>query len=76
MDDSPLATAASLCRVASGHTRLLSLGNRRLLWGAKLEPTDFFPEGLKMMQRRFGVQGPQTQLSQLFTSGVDQLKPL
>ena len=42
----------------------------------RLEPTDFSPEELKLLQRRFGVHGPQTQLAQLFTSGVDQLKPL
>ena len=42
----------------------------------RLEPTDFSPEELKLLQRRFGVHGPQTQLAQLFTSGVDQLQPL
>ena len=42
----------------------------------RLEPTDFSPEELRLLQRRFGVHGPQTQLAQLFTSGVDQLKPL
>ena len=42
----------------------------------RLEPTDFTPEELKLLQRRFGVHGPQTQLAQLFTSSVDQLKPL
>ena len=42
----------------------------------RLEPTDFTPEELKLLQRRFGVHGPQTQLAQLFTSGVDQFQPL
>ena len=42
----------------------------------RLAPTDFTPEELKLLQRRFGVHGPQTQLAQLFTSSVDQLKPL
>ena len=42
----------------------------------RLEPTDFSPEELKLLQRRFGVHGTQTQLAQLFTSGVDQFKPL
>ena len=41
----------------------------------RLEPTDFSPEELKLLQRRFGVHGPQTQLAQLSTSGVDQLQP-
>ena len=42
----------------------------------RLEPTDFTPQELKLLQRRFGVHGPQTQLAQLFTSSIDQLKPL
>ena len=42
----------------------------------RLEPTDFSPAELKLLQRRFGVHGPQTQLAQLFTSGVDQFQPL
>lgn len=40
------------------------------------EPTDFSPEELAYLQRRFGVHGPQTPLAQLFTRGVDQLEPL
>ena len=40
------------------------------------EPTDFSPEELRLLQKRFGVHGPQTPLAQLFTSGVDQLQPL
>ena len=40
------------------------------------DPTDFSAEELRMLQRRFGVHGPQTPLAQLFTSGVDQLQPL
>lgn len=42
----------------------------------RLQPTDFSPEELKLLQRRFGVHGPQTQLAQLFTSGMDQLQPM
>ena len=42
----------------------------------RLEPTDFSQEELRLLQRRFGVHGPQTQLAQLLTSGFDQLKPL
>ena len=41
-----------------------------------LDSTEFSYEELRLLQRRFGVHGPQTQLAQLFTSGVDQLKPL
>ena len=40
------------------------------------DPTDFSAEELEHLQRRFGVHGPQTQLAQLFTRGVDQLQPL
>ena len=42
----------------------------------RLEPTDFSADELKLLQRRFGVHGPQTQLAQLFTNSVDQFKPL
>jgi len=40
------------------------------------DPTDFSVEELRVLQRRFGVHGPQTPLAQLFTNGVDQLQPL
>ena len=40
------------------------------------DPTDFSVEELQLLQRRFGVHGPQTALAQLFTRGVDQLQPL
>ena len=40
------------------------------------DPTDFSAEELELLQRRFGVHGPQTPLAQLFTRGVDQLQPL
>ena len=43
---------------------------------ARLDPTDFTTEELQLLQRRFGVHGPQTRLAQLFTKGVDQLEPL
>ena len=42
----------------------------------RLEPTDFTTEELQLLQRRFGVHGPQTRLAQLFTKGMDQLEPL
>ena len=41
-----------------------------------LNPTDFSPEELHELLRRFGVHGPQTPIAQLFTQGVDQLEPL
>lgn len=40
------------------------------------DPTAFSAEELQLLQRRFGVHGPQPALAQLFTSGVDQLQPL
>ncbi len=40
------------------------------------DPSVFSPEELHLLQRRFGVHGPQTQLAQLFTRGVDQFQPL
>ena len=40
------------------------------------DPTDFTADELQLLQRRFGVHGPQPPLAQLFTSGVDQLQPL
>ena len=42
----------------------------------RLAPTYFPPEELRLLQRRFGVHGTVTQLAQLLTNGVDQLKPL
>ena len=39
-------------------------------------PADFSVEELQILQRRFGVHGPQTPLAQLFTDGIDQLQPL
>ena len=39
-------------------------------------PADFSVEELQILQRRFGVHGPQTPLAQLFTDGMDQLQPL
>ena len=41
----------------------------------RLKPTDFSPEELKLLQRRFGVHGPQMQLAQLFTRGVINSNP-
>ncbi|MCH9772558.1 MAG: helicase DnaB, partial [Cyanobacteria bacterium] len=35
------------------------------------DPSVFSPEELLLLQRRFGVHGPQTQLAQLFTRGMD-----
>ena len=43
-----------------------------LLVEDRLEPTNFSPEELKLLQLLLGVHGPQTQLVQLFTRGVDQ----
>ena len=40
------------------------------------DPSDFTADELQLLQRRFGVHGPQPPLAQLFTSGVDQLQPL
>lgn len=40
------------------------------------DPLHFSPEELRELQRRFGVHGPQPQLAQLFTEGIDQLQPL
>jgi hypothetical protein len=39
-------------------------------------PADFSVEELQILQRRFGVHGPQLPLAQLFTDGMDQLQPL
>ena len=72
-----LATAASLCLVGDWSQQIAKSGHQSpVVVEDRLEPTDFSPEELKLLQRRFGVHGPQTQLAQLFTSGVDQLQPL
>lgn len=72
-----LATAASFCLIGQWFQPAADLEEQvPLVVETRLEPTDFSPEELKLLQRRFGVHGPQTQLVQLFTSGVDLLKPL
>jgi len=40
------------------------------------DPVDFSSEELRELNRRFGVHGPQPQLAQLFTAGIDSLQPL
>ncbi|WP_043368502.1 hypothetical protein [Cyanobium sp. PCC 7001] len=40
------------------------------------DPLQFSPSELQELQRRFGVHGPQPQLAQLFTEGIDQFEPL
>ena len=72
-----MVTAASLCLVGQWSQPVVELGDHApLVVEDRVEPTDFSPKELKLLQRRFGVHGPQTQLAQLFTSGVDQLQPL
>lgn len=44
--------------------------------GGQADPLQFSAAELRELQRRFGVHGPQPQLAQLFTSGIDQLEPL
>ncbi|WP_259723113.1 helicase DnaB [Synechococcus sp. CS-603] len=46
------------------------------LEGQRPNPVDFTPEELQELQRRFGVHGPQPELAQLLTRGLDQLTPL
>ena len=72
-----LLTAASFCLIGQLPVPVADLEDQApVVVEDRLEPTDFSPEELKLLQRRFGVHGPQTQLAQLFTSGVDQLRPL
>ena len=72
-----LATAASFCLIGQWAQPVTDRENQvPVVVEDRLEPTDFSPEELKLLQRRFGVHGPQTQLAQLFTNGIDQLKPL
>ena len=69
-----LATAASLCLVGQCSQPIVESGDQTpVVAQDRLEPTDFSFEELKLLQRCYGVRGPQTQLAQLFTSGVDQL---
>lgn len=44
--------------------------------GMRPDPVDFSTEELRDLNRRFGVHGPQPQLAQLFTAGIDSLQPL
>ena len=71
MDDSCLVDSVP------GWPVVIPLGDQTpLVVEDRHEPTDFYPEELKLLQRRFGVHGHQTQLAKLFTTGVDQLQPL
>jgi len=72
-----LASAASFCLICQWMQPAADpVVSASVVVEHRLEPTDFSPEELKLLQRRFGVHGPQMQLAQLFTSGVDQFKPL
>jgi len=62
----PLASTAS----GSPETRGLTSE------GQRPDPIDFSAAELRELNRRFGVHGPQPRLAQLFTEGLDQLKPL
>mgnify|MGYP003337637094 FL=1 len=44
--------------------------------GQRPDPIDFSAAELRELNRRFGVHGPQPRLAQLFTEGLDQLRPL
>lgn len=44
--------------------------------GLRPDPLDFSASELRELNRRFGVHGPQPRLAQLFTEGLDQLRPL
>nr|WP_225867614.1 helicase DnaB [Cyanobium sp. NIES-981] len=44
--------------------------------GSNPDPLQFSASELQELQRRFGVHGPQPQLAQLFTEGIDQFEPL
>ena len=74
----PLAPKTGPCTALSQETNnhdpigLTSLAER----STRLDPTEFTTEELQLLQRRFGVHGPQTRLVQLFTKGVDQLEPV
>ena len=72
-----VAAVASACLMGHWSQPIAEPGDQApVVVEDRLEPTDFSPEELKLLQRRFGVHGPQTQLAQLFTSGMDQLQPL
>ena len=72
-----LSMAASLCLVTQW-SQPIGEGDyqTQVVFEDRLEPTDFSQKELRLLQRRFGVHGPQTHLAQLLTSGFDQLKPL
>jgi hypothetical protein len=44
--------------------------------GQRPDPLDFTAEELRDLNRRFGVHGPQPRIAQLFTEGLDNLRPL
>ncbi|MEB3183410.1 MAG: helicase DnaB [Cyanobacteriota bacterium] len=61
---------------AVGSTRPSGLATTPPSEGMRPDPVDFSSEELRELNRRFGVHGPQPQLAQLFTAGIDSLQPL
>lgn len=61
-----------LADTASGSPEIRGLTSE----GQRPDPIDFSAAELRELNRRFGVHGPQPRLAQLFTEGLDQLKPL
>jgi hypothetical protein len=61
---------------AVGSTPTAGVASRPPSEGLRPDPIDFSTEELRELNRRFGVHGPQPQLAQLFTAGIDSLQPL
>jgi hypothetical protein len=61
---------------AFGSTPTAGVASRPPSEGLRPDPIDFSTEELRELNRRFGVHGPQPQLAQLFTAGIDSLLPL
>lgn len=61
---------------AFGSTPTSGLASASPSEGLRPDPIRFSGEELRELNRRFGVHGPQPQLAQLFTAGIDSLQPL
>ncbi len=65
----PLAPPVAVEKAPGRPLRLVSLSTSP-------DSAMFTPEELHELERRFGVHGPQPDLAQLFTEGLDELAPL
>jgi len=58
------------------HSNQIDLSRSTQAESPRPDPADFSAQELQLLQKRFGVHGPQTPIAQLFTAGLDHWLPL